>query len=263
MTHLDSISFDRAAKFYDETRKQSPGVAEQVTASVLDLVPPGAALLEIGIGTGRISALLIRKGLRVIGVDLSRLMMQRIAAKLPPGSPAPNLSQADAERLPLAGQAFEVVIAVHVFHLIAGWRQAIQEVRRVLRPDGRLLAGYDWRSPDAPMERLHEQWRQIIREHTQGFEHPGVQDFEQFKDYLLQTGAHYERIPVADYVTNTSIAEHIQDLENGIYSSTWRVPAGVMAACIAELRRWALAEYGNLDQELEIPRQFIWDQFHW
>jgi ubiquinone/menaquinone biosynthesis C-methylase UbiE len=263
MTPQHSISFDRAAGFYDQTRKTSPDVAEKVTQSVLDMLPAGAALLEIGVGTGRISVPLIRAGLRVTGVDLSCPMMQRIALKLPSGSPPPSLAQADAARLPLSDDAFEAVIAVHVFHLIADWRMAIQEIRRVLRPGGRLLAGYDWRPPDSPTERLHDQWRQIIRQHAQGMEHPGVQEFEQIKEFLHQTGAQYDKIEVAGYISYVRIDSHIQDLQNGVYSSTWRVPEQAMPACIAELRSWAQAEFGDLDKELSIPRQFIWDQFRW
>ena len=50
-----SVTFDRAAGFYDESRGLRPEVSELVADRVEEAVEPAARLLEIGVGTGRIA----------------------------------------------------------------------------------------------------------------------------------------------------------------------------------------------------------------
>src|SRR3977135_4696875 len=82
-----SVSFDRAAGFYDSTRTHSP----EVEARVNDLL--GAELagrgrcLEIGVGTGRIALPLHRSGLPMAGVDISPKMGDRLGQKSGGGGP--------------------------------------------------------------------------------------------------------------------------------------------------------------------------------
>ena len=143
-----SYSFDRAADFYDATRAYPPRVADRITRSILDLTgaTPSTRILEVGIGTGRISAPLIARGLNVMGLDLAREMMDRLRVKLAPGSLF-RLVQGDASKLPFPAATFDVELAVHVFHLIAPWRQAIGELVRVLQPGGLVLHSSHIRDP--------------------------------------------------------------------------------------------------------------------
>jgi ubiquinone/menaquinone biosynthesis C-methylase UbiE len=58
----DSVAFDRAAGFYDESRGLDPAVEELVADRVEEAVGPEGRLLEIGVGTGRIALPLHRRG---------------------------------------------------------------------------------------------------------------------------------------------------------------------------------------------------------
>jgi len=50
------------------------------------------------------------------------------------------------EPLPFVGEAFDLILGVHVFHLIERWQPALREARRVLRkPGGWLLIAGDER----------------------------------------------------------------------------------------------------------------------
>ncbi|HET9290743.1 MAG TPA: methyltransferase domain-containing protein, partial [Actinomycetes bacterium] len=77
----DSVAFDRAAGFYDESRGLDPAVEEVVADRVEEAVGPEGRLLEIGVGTGRIALPLHRRGRQVIGLDLSVPMLARYRAK--------------------------------------------------------------------------------------------------------------------------------------------------------------------------------------
>ena len=260
---MQSISFDRAVGYYDRTRGLPEGASEQIAASAARQLAQGARVLEIGIGTGRISIPLMRGGLRVSGVDLSVLMMKRLVEKLPGNDRRPGLIQADAARLPLRQGSFEAVFAVHVFHLIAGWQQAAREVRRVLTPGGALFIGHSRRDPHSPMAEIRERWSQLIQEDATKDARPGVRQGEVLDDYLRSLGAQISSWVAAEWETLASPAEAIRELEAGVYSSTWHLPPDKLHACGASLRRWARQEYGDLEQPLRTAMSFTWKLAKW
>lgn len=261
---MKSISFDRAAEIYDETRGFPPGLADLVANSAAAAMRPGARVLDVGIGTGRIAKPLLARGVAVTGVDLSPKMMRRLLDTLPPGVPRPLLVEADAARLPFAPGRFDAVLSVHVFHLIADWQSALAEARRVLKPDGIFLTGHEWRPPDSPGTRLLNQWRDIVK--ARGFEThagPGARDFDDVKAALLASGAVMDEWAVGDWETTRTVARHIETIEHRTWSSTWRVSDDFFPQCLAELRAWALGEYGSLEREFTVPHKFIWQRFRW
>ena len=42
----------------------------------------------------------------------------------------------DTKRLPFADDQFDIAVVVHLFYFIAGWRKAVDELLRVIKPDG-------------------------------------------------------------------------------------------------------------------------------
>ena len=146
---MPPVSFDRAAEYYDTTRGYADGSAERIRDAIVAYASAGrdTRFLELGVGTGRIALPFIRAGYDYTGVDISPAMMARLADKLAGDSGAAayrfQLHEADITALPFEAQRFDVIIAVHVLHLVADWQRAIQEARRVLRPGGWLLCGSD------------------------------------------------------------------------------------------------------------------------
>lgn len=130
-----SVSFDRAAEYYDATRSMTPAAEAQLTAVLAEALIGHGPVLEIGVGTGRIALPLAATGLEVVGIDLADPMLRKLLAK---GTEAP-VARADCTALPFPDGAFGAVIASHVFHLVPEWRDATLEVLRVLRPDGVFL----------------------------------------------------------------------------------------------------------------------------
>lgn len=97
---------------------------------------PGVHALELGCGTGVFLEMVAKTGATVHGLDLSEHLLEKARAKL---SDTPNvtLDQGNAEQMPYADGTFDVVYGSSVLHhldLIA----ALREVRRVLKPGGRL-----------------------------------------------------------------------------------------------------------------------------
>ena len=71
---------NRIAAMYDDEEMFNPQVVEPAVEFLVHLAG-GGKVLEFGIGTGRIALPLARRGLLVYGIDLSRPMIDKLAAK--------------------------------------------------------------------------------------------------------------------------------------------------------------------------------------
>ena len=89
--------------------------------------------LDVGCGTGR-GLHLYGAGVRVIGLDPAWPSLVR-ARRRAPGVP---LVQGSVEALPFRERIFDTVVASMVFCSVADPARGLAEVKRVLRPDGRL-----------------------------------------------------------------------------------------------------------------------------
>ncbi len=88
-------------------------------------------VLDMGCGKGRFARRLAARGVRIVGLDLSRAML----------ADAQGLPRVlgSARRLPFADETFDVAVAVETLQHVRDASVTIAEARRVLRPAGRLI----------------------------------------------------------------------------------------------------------------------------
>lgn len=103
-------------------------------------LPAAGPVVDLGCGTGLYSIAVAPFVDRVVGIDLQPAMLERLVAKGPPDDLA--VVAGAAASLPLADDAAAAVLSTMTFHEYAS-EAAHAEVRRVLHPDGTLVA-VDW-----------------------------------------------------------------------------------------------------------------------
>lgn len=106
-------------------------------------LPPTATILEIGCGTGQLWAAnraRIPAGWTLILSDQSPGMLDAAAAALKPLTRPLRFEQIDAQQIPYADGYFDAVIANHMLYHVPDLPKALSEIRRVLKPGGRLFA---------------------------------------------------------------------------------------------------------------------------
>jgi len=101
----------------------------------------GRRILDAGCGSGPLFAALRDRGAVVSGFDASAGMLELARRRLGDGA---DLRVADlGSPLPYPDDTFDDVVAALVLHYLEDWGPALAELRRVLKPGGRLIASVD------------------------------------------------------------------------------------------------------------------------
>jgi ubiquinone/menaquinone biosynthesis C-methylase UbiE len=124
--------FEERAQEYDEWFDAHKAVYQAEVTALQTFVPRMGLGIEIGVGTGRFAVPL---GLK-LGIDPSRRMLE-IARRR-----GLTVCQAVGERLPFHDGQFDLVLLVTVMCFVDDVPTLLQELRRVLNPDGRLVSGF-------------------------------------------------------------------------------------------------------------------------
>jgi len=130
--------YNRMARFYDLHTK----LAEKlwfIKWRKKFFTPLKGKILEVGIGTGK-NIDYYNKDAKVIGVDFSEKMLEKAKEKLiKSGKKNIALKQMDAENLNFKDNSFDYVVTSCVFCSVPDPIKGLEEIRRVLKPRGRLI----------------------------------------------------------------------------------------------------------------------------
>jgi len=135
--------YDTFAEAYSAVNEASLINGYYTRPAIVDLAGDvaGQRILDVGCGSGPISAALRDRGATVAGFDSSAKMVELARKRLGPDADLriANLGQP----LPYPDGAFDVVIAALVLHYLRDWTAPLAELRRILKPGGRLIVAVD------------------------------------------------------------------------------------------------------------------------
>lgn len=288
---MPSLSFDPVAHAYDDTRGYPQGVEQQIASALEQVVQATeqTAFIEVGVGTGRIALPLASLGHIYTGVDISEKMLGQLEKKLfaqgwveymqPWGSradetfapahpvrrfarvdPAASLRlvTSDITALPFPDASFDVAVAVHIFHLVDGWQQAVRESLRVLRPGGCLLHCWD-EHDDASLNVVTEMWMKFVEGLGGSTNRIGPESPRMVSDWLREQGLPAEELSIARWETVGTPRQAVERITSRLWSRTWLVPDEIFAASVQRLEAWALDYFGpgHMDTPHMRVNQFV------
>lgn len=115
---------------------------------------PGRKILDVGCGPGILSEAMAMLGAEVTGMDLTAEMIKRAKARCT-GMAGVTFIEGDAENLPFEDGAFDSAAARLTIHHFTKPKTVLREIRRILKPGGRLTV-VDITSPaDTREAQLH------------------------------------------------------------------------------------------------------------
>jgi demethylmenaquinone methyltransferase/2-methoxy-6-polyprenyl-1,4-benzoquinol methylase len=147
--------FDQIAPVYDlMNRVMTAGLDQRWRrATVKAVVRPGDHVLDAACGTGDLAIIAAKAGATVTGLDFSERMLERARRK------APELEwvRGDLLALPFAEASFDAATVGFGVRNVADLAGAIAELRRVVRPGGR-LAILEITRPRGPLRVFYSLW---------------------------------------------------------------------------------------------------------
>lgn len=122
-------------------------------------------VLEIGIGSGLNLPFYAAQAEQIIGLDPSPALLERTRRKARRLQPGIQLLTGSAEHIPLADRSIDTIVTTWTACSIPDIATALADMRRVLRPGGRMLFVEHGRAPEARVahwqDRLTPLWRRV------------------------------------------------------------------------------------------------------
>ena len=98
----------------------------------------GSLALEIGVGTGK-NFSYYPSGVKILAIDFSHRMLSRARKKALKNNMKVNILGMDTQQLAFPDNFFDTVFATFVFCSVTDPVMGLKELRRVCKPDGRLV----------------------------------------------------------------------------------------------------------------------------
>lgn len=250
-----SVSYDRIAHVYDATRALPEAVQHKLTdALVAEFASAGAHhILDVGVGTGRITRPLAERGLRVCGVDIGSRMLRTLRTQQARDVAIDHVL-GDATQLPLETASFRGIVVYHVLHLVSSVHSAVRELRRVLARGGVLICGFERYCGASPWDACTAKLRELAV--TRGFvppPRPGPYS-ETIGNALRAFGGSSHLRQYAEGQEIHTPEEVLGRIRGRIYYTwLWDMPDDLFADCLAEFEPWYRCHYEDMRREVAQP----------
>ncbi len=221
-----AASFGDVAQTYDAHRPGYPGEAVRWLVGTT----PGR-VLELGAGTGKLTAQIAAIGHEVIATDPSPQMLLQLREHVP----AARVAVGRAETIPLSTGSVDIVVAAQAFHWFDE-QQALGEITRALRPGGVLSLVWNAADLKVPWVRKVSAMAGITNE---GVEDDPVAQSELFTASEGKTFRHWQQFHRASLIGYVASSSHVSTMPaaerdrvladvGALYDSYGRGPDGML-----------------------------------
>jgi len=260
----ERISFDRVSEVYDTTRAMPPRMADEVIDSLIDIggIMPYSRVLELGVGTGRIALPLSEASRsRYCGVDISLGMMKKIREKNG-GGVIPIA--ADVCSLPFRSRYFDVILAVHVFHLVPDWECAAREAVRVLDPNGVIIVAGEATGRANPLQTLISGMKPALREEVDTLAgklgitdtRVGMKSLDEAAGVFTKLGGSAIFYPPVEHTMELPLFLLLELIRGRTFQFLWGIPDDTLSSALDSLEKLFKKHYGGLEEKVPLRRRF-------
>ena len=264
---LDFRFDTRVAVDYDALRGHPSDVSAEIGRAIAAQLIPGARVLELGVGTGRIALPVAAAGCEVFGVDVSSNMLAALADRIQAEQIQNiHLAEADITALPYDDDTFDAALAVHVLHLVADWAGVLKKVRDLVRPGGRLVLGRDWIDPESFSGMIRNHFRKTVIEVGTEVMPPGAtaaaapSGGAQIVQTLIKLGARpvsQGEVVAAEWTTELTPRQVLDGIRSRDDAESWVLPDEVLSETMRRLDVFAAEQWADPDQPKPVKRRFM------
>ena len=230
-----TISFDRVAETYDETRSIPSDAKKRIVEILVGELKGYKMVLDAGVGIGRYAKPLQDNGFDVVGLDVASRVLRKAA-----GKGAGSLLRGDVCNLPFKDSSFNVTISVSLLHLVKDWKKALREITRVTKD---LLVSIVRRTPNP----LSEAYTESLKKSGYTLQKRGISEWE-LKDIVKPIKS------ILGPAYKISIEERLSYLNQKAYSYQWDILDNLHKQVMRELKNRFIG--GIFYRKAEI---LIWD----
>jgi len=138
-----TFNYDAVADRYDEWYATPQGKAidrleKESFLKHLSKIPKKTVIVEAGAGTGHWSQFMVAQGYMVVGIDISKKMLEKAVAK---EIPYTIFLKSDITNLPFLDNSVDAVVAITSLEFTSNPKKTLMEFYRMLKPSGRLIVG--------------------------------------------------------------------------------------------------------------------------
>lgn len=257
----ETVNFDRAAEFYDDTRDFADERASDTLEYLSGELAGRGQVLEIGAGTGALAIPIAARGIDVVGIDVSTAMLAKLREKAAGHTGHVRVLEADARRIPFPDGAFGAAYLRHVLHLIPDWPVAAAELCRVVAPGGTVHvdAGRDtseW-----------QEFRTAVIAPMLGPEgyvvglEVGRDGTDVLNDAFRAAGAEPDGVTVFSYPNDETWSRVLDEIEARSPSWSWRASDDAIQRMVDAARAWISERFGSLDELVSESFEVDWYRF--
>lgn len=208
--HQDHVrhQFDPRASAYLHSAVHAAGPDLDAARTLLTPhLPPGAHALDVGCGGGHLAFLLAGLGADTVASDPAPSMLAAVrAGAAQRGLTTLQTREATADHLPFDAASFDVVATRYSAHHWTCLRPGLAEMRRVLKPTGRLLV-IDVLGQDSALVDTHFQTLELLRDRS----HVRNRSAAQWRAVLAEQGFDVEH--AADWPLRLEFASWVERMQ--------------------------------------------------
>ena len=252
--------FDGQADTYDQRVGLREADCRETARAALSIAEarPGDVVVEVGAGTGQIGRRLVQAGVRYVGFDLSRGMLDAFRRRVDPAWGTWALLQADGNRpWPLADATARVIFTSRAIHLLS-LDHVLREVFRVAKAEhAALIIGRVQRQRDSIKVSMKQALHRRLHHHGV-WGHEGEKNERMLIEACCQRGAQViDPLVVSRWTVTSTPWQSINSWQTKPGLGGVDLPASLKHEILKELESWAEATFGRLHQPVESEEAYV------